>query len=210
MATERNSMSLRTSLAAERILALDGAEVARYNDTAPTPHHLHVEMGPSAFEGAIDSARVVLLLANPGYDDSSTTSDHVFQRDGWPLSGLHPEAPPGLHEWWMRRLRPLVELVGAERVAQRVACLQLTPWASERFNSALRLPSRTLLLEAASQCAARGAILIVMRGQSLWLEADAVRLSPKRYRVRSWRASYLSPENLGEDAWEAIVAAVAA
>ncbi|TWO71449.1 hypothetical protein FN976_11070 [Caenimonas sedimenti] len=199
-------------LIAEHLGSIDEVKVSAYNRRPKTraEFKLHPEMGPSAYEGNIDDAAVVLLLSNPGFDKTSSSEDHGFKRNGWPLSGLHPEAPAGLNKWWSDRLRWLIEEFGVERISNSIACLQLTPWASEKFDSSLRLPSRALLLEAASLCAARGAVMVVMRSERLWLEAQSLASSPLRFRVRNRRASYVSPGNLAPDAWAALTAAIRA
>jgi hypothetical protein len=195
-------------LSPERLAAIDLAHVEAFNSRAKEPYRLHLELGPSAFEGDIDAAQVVLLLANPGYDATSTSNDHSFSRAGWPLAGLHPEAPQGLQAWWASRLRALIERVGVQEVSRRVACLQFCPWASAKFGSPPRLPSQAATLEAAGRCAERGAVLVVMRAEALWLKSDAVRASVNRHRVNSWRSSYVSPGNLSIAGWQAVLAAL--
>lgn len=170
------SSSLHDPLSEERLRFLDEAHVASYNRRRKSDkYRLHSELGPSAFEGDIDSASVILLLANPGFDHTSSLDDHQFRREGWPLGGLHPDAPSGIRAWWLPRLRDLIAAFGEQAVSQRVACLQVTPWASKEFDNTLRLPSRRVILEAASRCAKRGAVMVVMRAEKLWLEADALR-----------------------------------
>lgn len=198
------TIPIRDSLDASRLTTLDELAIQKYNETASAQFRLHPELGPSAFEGDIDNATVVLLLANPGFDATTTMSDHAFSRPDWPLAGLHPGAPDGLRNWWTARLGQLISTFGRQHVARKVACLQLTPWASSGFDSALRLPSRQLLLEAATAAASRGALLIVMRGERLWLEAKGLESYPGRFRVRSWRCSYVSEGNLGANAWQRV------
>ena len=199
---------LKETLTSERLFALDSARLAIYNGRTSAKFQLHPELGPSPYEGDIDSAPVILLLANPGFDSTSTLDDHYFKRDGWPLSGLHPDAPPGLRKWWRARLNHLILQFGVQRVSQCVACIQITPWASPKFDAALRLPSRDLLLHAANQCAARGAVMLVMRAERLWLQAATLRASQRRFRVNSWLSSYVSPGNLPENAWPRVVEAI--
>lgn len=187
---------------------LDLEAVGRYRLQKDDRYRLHTEMGPSAFEGDVDNAAVVLLLGNPGFDGDSAPTDHSFSADGWPLPGLHSEAPTGLKKWWPQRLRQLTALVGEQAVSRKVAALQLTPWASERFDDTLRLPSRRVILEAANRLARKGVLLVVMRAERLWLEAGAVAKSENRIEVRSWRCSYVSEGNLGVEAWGRVVRAV--
>ena len=195
-------------LSADHLISLDCERIASYNLKRKEPYYIHSELGPSAYEGDIDSAPLVLLLANPGFDETSTLQDHRFQVSGWHLSGLHPDAPAGLQSWWHTRLKVLIHEFGARRVANAVACLQITPWASNRFDDSLCLPSRPLILQAANRCAERGAIMLVMRAERHWLNADAVRSSQRRFRVNSWRCSYVSPGNLPINVWQEITRAL--
>ncbi len=207
MRNVRRQMSLER-ISAEELAHADVAAIQAYNKRAPEKFALHPELGPSPFEGNIASAAVVLLLSNPGFDSSSTTDDHKFVRVGWPLAGLHPEAPFGLRRWWEKRLKYLIREFGAEAVSNRVAAIQLTPWASEKFDASLRLPSRARMLEVAGNVGRRGAVLIVMRSQKLWEESDGVKTAVGRYRVNSWRSSYVSPGNLSATGWQAVRAAL--
>lgn len=218
-------MSLTDIFSTALLDKLDADAVKAYNKRIETRGEkvrnrfsLQYELGPCGFEGDIEHAKVVLLLANPGFDDTSGPEDHLFSRAGWPLSGLHDDAPIGVKGWWQPRLRMLIEAVGRriqvpecearQHVAKTVGSLQLTPWASNRFDDGLRLPSRGRMLQAASSCANRGAILVLMRSRRLWTEATAVKQSPNLIQVRNPRCSYLSPGNLPEGAWARIVDAV--
>jgi hypothetical protein len=201
-------MTIATLLRSDRLALLDRDGIESFNRKAREKYQLHPELGPSAYEGDIDNARVVLLFANPGFDSTSTLDDHKFSMPGWPLAGLHPDAPSGLRGWWHARLRHLIERFGAHHVSRRVACLQATPWASGKFHEGLRLPSRESILSAASQCAARGSVVVVMRAERLWLESPTVASSPMRFRVNSWLSSFVSPGNLPEPAWAAVLEAV--
>lgn len=191
-------------LSPAELTRIDAAKIEVYNRRASEDYELHSELGPALFEGDIETAGIVLLLANPGFDETSTLDDHHFHREGWPLSGLHPEAPPGLRGWWHLRLRELVQRFGAQCVSREIAALQITPWASKKFDSALTLPSRPRVLALAGHVAERGAVLLVMRAERLWEESSAVKQSQNRYRVNSWRSSYVSPGNLPPAAWEKV------
>ena len=195
-------------LKSDRLFSIDSDDLVRYNRKAKDPYRLHPELGSSAYEGDIDTASLVLLLANPGFNETSTHQDHTFQVAGWPLAGLHPDAPLGLRTWWHARLKWLIQEFGAQHVSKSVACLQLTPWASSKFDESLRLPSRKLFLEAANRCAERGAVMLVMRGERFWLQAEVLNATQKRFRVNSWRSSYVSPGNISSDGWHAITRAL--
>lgn len=203
-----SSPLLAEQLSPARLSDIDAEHVQAFNRRTQEPYRLHPELGASAYEGDIDAAPLILLLANPGYDEGSTVEDHSFAREGWPLAGLHPEAPQGLRAWWSSRLRAVIERIGAQETSKRVACLQFCPWASSKFGGAPPLPSQAVMLDAAGRCAARGATLIVMRAERYWLRSERVRVAPNRYRVNSWRSSYVSPGNLPDAGWRAVVAAL--
>lgn len=191
------------------IARLDATAIERYNAKARPEYRLHPELGPSQYEGDIDTARLVMLLSNPGFDATSTPDDHTFKRNGWPLAALHDDAPTETRDWIRRRLRALTDIFGRQHVSQTVACLQLNPWASPKWDADCVLPSRNIQLELADRAAQRGAVILIMRSERLWLRAPSVLNSPRRYRVNSWRSSYVSPTNMSAEAWSTICNAVA-
>jgi hypothetical protein len=192
-------------LITNQLLELDSEAIKRYNHARKSDKFkLHTELGPSPFEGNIATAPIVLLLANPGFDNFSTLDDHKFSRDGWPLGGLHPDAPSGLSSWWPKRLKQLTDTFGVQFVSKNIASLQLTPWASNRFDNSLRLPSRKLMLDLATQVANRGALMLVMRSEKLWLESEGVKTSQNRFRANSWLCSHVSKGNFDNVSWSKI------
>ena len=177
-----------------------------YNASASEDMQLHHELGASPYDGDFSRAPIVMLLANPGYDETAGANDHGFEREGWPLAGLHPEAPPGLRLRWHARLAALVDAFGAQHVANSVLALHINPWASRRFDSTLRLPSRRRMLHLAGDAVGRGALMMVLRAAELWTEHPEIAALPSTHRVhaRSWRAAHVHPDNIGDDAWVAV------
>ena len=184
----------------------DRIQATSYNARAPAERRLRLPLGPVPCVGAVTTAPVVLLLAHPPCDARSSGSDYSFRRIGWPLSALHPDAPMAIAEWWRSRAAPLIDLFGAQHVANAIAAVFLTPWHSEVFDDRLRLPSRERMLRLAAGAAARDAMLVVMQGADLWTEdADVASLpTTRRVHARSWRGTELSRRNLGE-AWPEVV-----
>lgn len=188
----------------EQIIESDTAAVERYNLKAKPKHILQTSMGPSPFEGNIHTSPVVLLLANPGFDENSSVADHHFKVDGWPLAGLHPSAPAGMHNWWRPRLRKLCEIHGEQTIASNVAALQINPWASTNYDSALELPSRKSQICLAEAAVERGAVLIIIRAEKLWRSSDLINRHEKTYRTNSYQSSYITEGNLPAEAWHEI------
>lgn len=195
----------RRRVLAERIAIEDAHAVAAYNARAPDPFRLRTEFGALPYEGDVEHAPVVLLVANPTYDRTAVPLDHAFQHWGWPLAFLHPDAPVRLRAIWLARLASLVEAFGAQHVANSVAALPLTPWTSASFDESLRLPSRARMLDLAGAAANRGALLIVTSSDEQWTESQEVADlgCERRFHARSWQATHVSLENLGATAWHA-------
>ncbi len=196
----------RRRVLAERIACEDAGAVAAHNARVGDSLRLRADLGPLPYDGDIEGAPVVLLVAKPAYDRTSVPLDHAFHQRGWPLAFLHPGAPAQLRSIWLARVASLIDAFGAQHVANSVAALPLTPWASADFDERLRLPSRARMLGLAAAAANRGATLVVTCSEEQWTEAQEVAdLGPeRRVRARSWRATHLTSENLGAAAWHAI------
>lgn len=178
-----------------KIEQLDGESIARYNLNRSDPYKLRTELGPCPYEGDIDRAPVVLLLANPGFGDDSRIGDHDFHREGWAMSGLHDEAPDGMRVWWRARLKRLTDEFGLHHVANNIAAIQLCAWASKKFDGSLRLPSRSLQLDLAESAARRGALLLITRSFKLWAESPIIAKHHRVHRANSYLNSRVTVGN---------------
>jgi len=198
--------SARRRELAETIARADAEAIAAHNAKAAAPRRLRDEFGPLPYDGDVARAPLVLLVGSPACDMSKTRKEAQPVRRGWPLAGLHPEAPPALRSLWHARLAGLIEAFGAQHVANSVAALPLTPWACDEFDDRLRLPSRCEMLALAAAAAARGALLLVTGFDERWTEcAEVANLTlEQRFHPRSFRSTHVSVENLGAAAWHAV------
>ena len=198
--------SARRRELAETIARADAEAIAAYNARAAAPRRLRDELGPLPYDGDVARAPLVLLVGSPACDMSKTRKEAQPIRRGWPLAGLHPDAPPALRSLWHARLAGLIEAFGAQHVANSVAALPLTPWACDEFDDRLRLPSQREMLALAAAAAARGALLLVTACDERWTEcAEIANLTlEQRLHPRSFRSTHVSVENLGAAAWHAV------
>lgn len=158
---------------------------------------LQIHMGVAPYDGDPHTARVILLMNNPVYTPGvSTPTDHLLAYDGWPLAGLHPDAPNAFRMWYRRPLGRLIDAYGGQKVSQRVCLLQLCPWASQSFDSALVLPSRAHQIELARSAVQRGAVVIAGRSFDAWPAGVS--------RVRNRLNPTLTPNGLDECTWDRV------
>ena len=159
----------------EHITRLDAQAIRRYHETPglKAQYRLQTQLGPQPYEGDIHTARIIVLMNNPGFGDTSTDEDHRFNRDGWPYASMHPDAPIGMRNYSVPRFRDLISEFGAQHVSQRLAMLQIHPWASEALDNPKRLalPSMKLAVDHARAAIGRGALVMVGRGGWYWLPA---------------------------------------
>lgn len=196
---------------AARYYAADGEAIARYNQRRrlDSRTRLQVHMGPAPFDGDPFAATVVMLLNNPMFVvGESIPSDHTLHFDGWPLAGLHPSVRPGFRRWYDRPFGPLIRRHGAQRISQRVAIVQLNPWASIAFDGNCNLPSRDTQVAIARQAVGRGAIVIIGRSAKYW--RSQLDHAPNILTAVSARNPVISPGGLGmtPEAFDRLISSV--
>lgn len=177
-------------------IGLDHAAVQAYNGRisrtkAVENYWLHEEMGPHPYDGDIRNAKVILLLANPGYDSTSTLNDHRYRAEGWPMSSLHSGAAKGMRDWTTPKVGGLIELFGAQHIAQHVCLAQVHPWASANFDGNFDCPSKAVIASLVRQARERGAIIVAGRQYAYWDEVCGATL-PRAF----FRNPTLNPSNI--------------
>jgi hypothetical protein len=198
-----------------KIAELDMAAIELHNARYPVGHkfHLHTSIHPCPFEGDLQIAKVVNLLANPHYQPThSTLLDH--QRiEGWGLWGLSSQRP-SMQSWWRLRLRNFVSNAADEEewrlLSHKVASFQAIAWASENFHDCNSLPSKHLLgLTLARLAQSRSDIIfLVMRQRAYWLNI-LKNTGAKVVLGKNPRCSFISKSNLQEpDEWRLIIDAL--
>jgi hypothetical protein len=193
---------MRVSLTASEAWQMDAEAIERFNayPRRKPVHRLQTRTGAAVPTSNITTASVVLLLANPGYtEDRDDTPDGCdeWEREGWPLAYLHDEAPRGGRDWTRRRVRQLTERgFTLQQIAQRVALVQLVPWASEKFHPGAMLPSRARILDDVRDAGSRGALLVVLRCKQLWEPAIA---GAEVVYGKNPLSVFVSPGNLSDD-----------
>ena len=202
------------------IISLDSTAIQEYNAKKKDKrYHLQKHMGPCPYEGNIDKAKVVLLLANPGYQPEtcqekfpSKYSDHIRNHDhaDWGIFSLHPDSNPSMRNWWILRLQELKRQSGIaswQEISNKVAALQLNSWASEKFDSDCILPSMSILRRVAIEFSRRNVLFIACRCVNQWKINLSEIPSNRFFMLNSVMSSYITENNMSRsiNGWKAIL-----
>lgn len=188
-------------------------------------YNLRTEVLPQPYLGDVDSAKVICLLLNPGYSEteggieltchglqqelrrnlSSTNSRLVYLDDefDWTSGGK-----------WLREkvLKPLSHGgVTRDDLNRNFAIVEYFPYHSKFFDVKENKPlqSQQFGFDLVRQAIKNNAIILLMRGEKLWLEAvpelEAYRQSGNCVVPHSTRNVVLSEANLGEKNFARVV-----
>ena len=167
---------------------------------------------PEPFVGAVLTAPVVVLQLNPGFDprgDPRAHAESMFrrallanlrhERREWPFYFLEPtfrdSTPGGL--WWQSKVRKLIDEVGPECVAERVAVVEWFPYKSTKYRRGCVVSSQRYGFGLVSSAIARDALIVISRSVALWESSvPSLRSYPRKLTLSSNQNVALSPNNL--------------
>lgn len=147
---------------------------------------LRFDAFPEPFGGSIDTAKVVCLLLNPGFEEGDVTTN--FDNPYWvyeiranlehntksPFLYLSPKVQEtGGYKWWTARIKPL-EIAGVTRdeLARGIMMIEFFPYhsVSYRYNKQ-HVPSQQYQFYLVSEAIRLGKTIIIMRAKNYWLKA---------------------------------------
>lgn len=183
--------------------------VEAFNRSAKSNVHIHTELLPEPFCGPFD-APVVVLLLNPGFSKEDTAFHAQSEFRLRLLAAIQAESkfPPHFHlnhdadwpggKWWSRSVKPLIQDVGQDCVANNLLSIEYFPYHSLKFQHGhLRLPSQDFSFSLVHSAINRKAEIICVRGANLWFGAIPQLESYKQLsQVQNPRSASLSTKNL--------------
>jgi hypothetical protein len=171
--------------AAPFLLAEDAGIVEKHNSRRKEDHQFRLDTLPEPFMGPLD-APVVLLNLNPGFDPSDLPNYAPAPRASMMRKSLTHELAPdqafyfltdefrdtGGWWWWTRKLKPLIDVVGFDRVRRGVQVIEYIPYKSTKFYSPRgRIPSQSYSFHLVEEALAREASVVAMRRSRDWISA---------------------------------------
>jgi hypothetical protein len=207
------------------VLPEDAPVLAAYNRFAPARNKLELRMVPEPWVGDL-RARVVVLNLNPGIGGQEDLRWHrrtsyrailratlERRRSAYPLHHLDPRIAdcPGAR-WWRRCLKEVIAATSLEAAATAVVGMEIHGYHSISYPALpVTLHSQRYVYAALRAALDSGAVVIVVRGQPAWSVAVPELVDYKRlWRVRNPRMASVSPKNVGDAGFKAVVAGVSA
>lgn len=176
---------------------------------------------PGPFIGNPRKAGVILLGLNPGFveSDRDAASNETIRsawleacrlRDDAIFHPLHPDQLRASgSDWWLRHLRAVIGVAGADAVMTGLACVEWFPYPSRRFvRIGVPLPSQDFSFELVQSALRRGSVPIIMRSRDLWLSSVPELARQNAIELHNKRNPTISPGNMDPDEWERVVAAL--
>ena len=193
------------------VLPQDQHQANRFNERARPEHRLHLEIVPEPYLGN-PAAPVVLLNLNPGFSETdlavhlkpafqaAARANLLHSHARCPFYLLDPELPSPGRDWWLRKLRALIERAGLQAVSRSVFVAEVHGYHSRKFrHQPSPFPSQRYTQQLLNAAIERNALILIMRGASLWHSLNSrLVIYPSLARVRNWQNPSISPGNCPE------------
>jgi hypothetical protein len=159
---------------------------------------LRLDLLPYPYQGARD-AEVLLLLANPGAGDlPSDYPAELLEERRRALTFTNRVDPRFATEtWWTKRMGPLIDAVGEDRVSRGTLSLEYFPYHSRRYRRFPELlPSQQYTFDLVREAIRASRLIVVVRQKRAWLEAVPELAETDYVEVKNPQSAYISPGNL--------------
>ncbi|MCX2837882.1 hypothetical protein OQ279_06915 [Salinimicrobium sp. MT39] len=130
------------------ILREEQSIIRKFNTKVSSQYKIHSSIFPAPFMGNVHTAPVVVLGLNPGYDEKEEERGYYRKYENWWMQQIQHKLP--CPQWplfclekeyeeqspyWGQKLKPLIALVGREKVAANLAKIQFFPYHSKKFKT---------------------------------------------------------------------------
>ena len=185
----------------------------------------HTDDIPFPYYGNSNTAKVVVLQANPGHDEMFYQRPDTAEILELDCKNLLHANDPGIYsmavkyrewtysngiingDWYWKRTRHLREQVGWENVARGIIYLEMFPYRSKKLHYPENLPpSQQYTFYLLRKMLEKHVFVIISRMESWWKENVPV-LADYEYicRLRSRQNAALSPGNMKIEEYNSIV-----
>jgi len=200
----------------------DAPQLSRLGSRLRGPFELRLDLLPQPWTGNVNTAEVFLLALNPGFSEIDYSDlRNPDYADQWrktlsfatrtPFYFLDPAfAHTSGFQWWHRRLREMIAVVGIEAVAAKVMCLEHFPYKSKSYRPlGMTLPSQDFTFELLKDAMRRGKQVVVMRSERIWLDSVPELKTYPYIRLSNHQNPHLSRAQMSEEQFGRLVSALA-
>jgi hypothetical protein len=201
------------------LLDMDRDDIGRFNAGAPLACRVIPESIPEPFIGNPESAKVVLLLLNPGHGESDRKSHREtefkatlfrnlrHEAQEYPFYPLNPRfSHTGSAKWWQPRTRELGFETGLDpkTLSRRQLAIEWFPYHSQysALGRSRICPSQEYTFQIAKQML-ESKLVIAMRSIKHWAQVDTRFLTVPC--LKNPRACYVSRNNMDLGVFQEIV-----
>lgn len=191
-------------------------------------HRLCTEDIPFPYYGNPNTAKVVILQANPGHDVIFPQRENYLKMMDLDYQNLTHQQTVGIYSmtpedrewkytdgstgkcWYWMRTRELREAVGWERVANGLMYMEMFPYRSVRLMYPKTFPpSQDYTFFLLRELLKKDIWVVITRMERFWLQyVPELRNYPKIARLRSSQNVTISKRNVKDGAFPSIVAAL--
>ncbi len=175
---------------------------------------------PEPFLGFIDTAKVILLNLNPGFDEEDRPTHlrkdfvEALQRNiqqvpsecpFYPLDSRFSETP--VYRWWNKKLRELIEECGRTTVSKNVACIEFFPYHSPSWrNLKQTIFSQQYNFYIVRQAMKDNKTILIMRARREWFSCiPELETYPHLLRLNSFQNVSVSKKNVSDKKFDGLV-----
>lgn len=147
---------------------------------------LRFDAFPEPYGGSLNTAKVVCLVLNPGFEEADVTTN--FANSYWvhevranlehKTEHLFLYLSPGLkntggYRWWTAKLKPLEKAgVTRDELVQGIMMIQFFPYHSVKYvHNRQYIPSQQYQFYLVREAMRLGKTVIIMRARNIWIEA---------------------------------------
>ena len=196
--------------AAPFALPQDAELIRAFNATARQKFKVQLDALPEPYLGS-PTAPVVLLSLNPGFiasvphlhaniEFSSRLRANLVHDASW--GHLNHLLDPAIDrtDYWEKKLKCLIDRFDLKFIANNLLCVELFPYASERFGHAkLDLPSQRYSFHLVKEAIDRRAVILLLRGRRVWsAKVPELACYPLLYAAQSPQNPTISYRNFPE------------
>ncbi len=213
------------------VIKEEQAIISKFNERVKDEYKIHSSIFSAPFMGNVESATVIILMLNPGYDkDEDVDGTNYYKKyENWWMQQIqhilpYPELPLFCLEkeyitnssYWEEKLQPVIEIAGRKTVAKNIAKIQYFPYHSRKFKALHKsllkeeninyLPTQEYNFQLVRNAMKRDAMIVIPRSSKYWYAAiPELVFYQNKYFTNSYGNIIFSEKNLSISTFDKLI-----